>query len=293
MNIDSNFPTKLSGIDDVPEPFRDALEESVSPKESVRLLVYSPAFPAWEESSPELVPATPATKLLPATLLAVVDGRWLVATEEDDRVNIEQSTFADTLFLELTSILLSGELKIYFAAVGTHYAVTIPFNTVREEFYQEAIELISDGIDQKASTGDHYSDSILKVWPLKSRLQVERYRPKGQRLVNATRWGDMSDGFERSLCPGGALLVTERQLVSIQEQKISPCQRAADLQNLGGIITYFPRLRLLDFHISYHGQFGVLALLIHAAHGSEKWEIVFPSDREKAVLNTMQRALIK
>jgi len=35
----------------------------------------------------------------------------------------------------------------------------------------------------------------------------------------------------------------------------------------------------------------VLTLLIHAAHGSEKLEIVFPSDREKAVQKTIQFAL--
>lgn len=216
-----------------------------------------------------------------------------MATDQEDGVNIAESSFADTLLLELTSLLLSGELKIYFASVGTRYAATIPFNTVREALYQTAIGLILDSIDHKESTGDYHSSSMLKTWPLKFHLEADRYRPKSQRLITAMRWNSIESGFERALCPAGALLVTERQLISILEQETSPRQLPGDPYKFGGIITYFPLLRLSDFHISHHEHFGVLALLVNAAHGSEKLEIVFPSDREKAVLRTMQWALVK
>jgi hypothetical protein len=293
MDIDNLFPTKLLAVDDVPDPLRGALKDSISPKERVRLLIYSPVFSTREEFPLEPSAVRPANILLPATLLAVTDSRWLVATEKEDDINIEGSSFADTLFLELTSILLSGQLKIYFAAVGTHYVAMIPFNTVREELYREAIGLILDGIDNKEHTDTDQNGSLLKAWPLKFRLEAARYLPKGQRLITATRWIGVGDGFERALCPDGALLVTERELVSILEQKALPRQHPGDLHEFGGIITYFPLVRLSDFHISHHGRFGMLALLINAAHGSEKLEIVFPSDREKAVLRTMQWTLRK
>lgn len=291
MDIDKNFPTKLTNVDDVPRPFRDALNDRVSSKEHVESLIYSPAFATLENLPEGLTPITPDRILAPASLLAVLGDRWLIATEEEDGIKVEQSSFADTLFIELTSILLSGELKIYFAAVGTYYASTLSFNTVGEEVYREAIGLILDGIDQAKSTGYDHNDSILRTWPLKFRLEAERYCPKGQRLTTATRWTSFNGELDHALSPSGALLVTERELVFISEQKAFPRQHAGDLHKFGGIITYFPLIRLSDFHISHHGHFGVLALLINAPHGSEKLEIAFPSDREKAVLKSMQLAL--
>ena len=291
MGIDKNFPTKLTCFDDVPEPFRSALKDRISPEEHVQSLIYSPVFSTLENLPTDSTPIAPGRILAPASLLAVLKDRWLVATEEVDGIKVDESSFAETLFLELTSILLSGELKVYFAAVGTYYVATLPFNTVGEEVYREAIGLVLDGIDQTKSTSYDDNRSLLLSWPLKFRLEGERYCPKGQRLTTATRWTSLNNEFDDALCPSGALLITERELVFISEQKVFPRQHAGDLHKFGGIITYFPLIRLSDFNISHHGNFGVLALLIIAAHGSEKLEIVFPSDREKAVQKTMQLAL--
>src|ERR1700758_2105530 len=135
MDIDKNFPTKLTNVDDVPRRFRDALKDRISRKEHVQSLIYSPAFSTLENLPTGSIPATPRRILAPASFLAVLDDRWLVATEEEDGIRVEESSFADTLFLELTSILLSGELKIYFAAVGTHYVFTFFFHTIREKIF--------------------------------------------------------------------------------------------------------------------------------------------------------------
>jgi len=134
MEIDTRFPTKLSAISDAPEPFRSALVEILPPKEPVCLLVHAPAFSSAAEKSP-------------ATLLAVTSNGWLVVAEtENGGSTTEKSNFSDTLFLELTSALLLGQLKIYFAAVGTSYSATIKFDTVGEEFYREAIDLLLAGM---------------------------------------------------------------------------------------------------------------------------------------------------
>jgi hypothetical protein len=290
MHIDNNFPTKLFAVDDVPEPFRGALQEHLSPSEQV-VLIYSPAFSALENLPGEPAPVNVGKMLIPASVLAVTDDRWLVVTEEEGGVTVEQSSFRDTLFLELTSVLLSGELKIYYASVNRHYVAAVQFNTVHEEFYREAIALVLDGIDQKESTSyDHFAP-VLSTWPLKYRLEAERYRPKGQRLIKATRWTSVDSELNGALCPSGALLITEGELVAISEQKALPRQQPGDLHKFGGIITYCPLLRLSDFHISRHGHFSVLTLLIQAPHGSDKLKIVFPADREKAVFKTMQCAL--
>ena len=283
MEIDSRFPTKLDSVSDAPEPLRSAVAENCPSPKSVRLLVHAPAFSADEGS--------------PATVLAVTDSCWLVASEnEEGGASVEKSNFSDTLFLELTSRLLSGRLRICFATVGTSYPAAIMFDTVGEELYREAIDLMLDGIDQTvAPSTENVGDavSIPETWPLKFRTEAERYRPKGQRLLAATHWPAIFDGFERELAPAGALLVTERELVLISEENASPRQHSGDLHEFGGIITYFPLVRLADFHVSHHERFGVLALEVHATHGGEKLEIIFPSDRERAVSEAMNRRALR
>jgi hypothetical protein len=283
MNIDTRFPTKLGAIHDAPEQFHNVLVDNFSSKESVRLLVHAPTFSTMNERSA-------------ATVLAVTDTGWLVASaNEDGSVSLEKSTFSETLFLELTSILLFGQLKIYFATVGTTYSASIRFDTVGEEFYREAIDLMVDGIDPlpaAPANNDRDSASISEAWPIQFRNEAQRYRPKDQRLLAATQWPAVIGGFQRELSPGGALLVTTRELVLISEEKASPRQHAGDLHKFGGIITYFPLTRLADFHLSHHERFEVLALEVHAMHGGEKLETIFPSDHEKAVSKAMEQALI-
>src|SRR5258705_13537390 len=60
----------------------------------------------------------------------------------------------------------------------------------------------------------------------------------------------------------------------------------------GGIVTFVPRVRLRDFHVSHQENFGVLALQVHATHGGEKLEVNFPPDKEKAVSKAMEQMLL-
>jgi len=283
MEIDTRFPTKLDAISDAPEPLRSALLESFPSEKSVRLSIHAPAFSTVDEKTP-------------ATVLAVTNDGWLVASEtEDGGASVEKSGFSETLFLELTSILLFGQFRICFATVGAAYSATVRFDTVGEEFYREAIDLILKSVDQPRAPSvqnDRNAASIFETWPMKFRTEAERYWPKGQRLSAAIQWSAIFDGFQRELAPAGALLVTERELVLISEEKQSPRQHAGDVHQFGGIITYFPLARLADFHVSHHERFGVLALQVHAAHGGEKLEIIFPSDDEKTVSKAMEQVVV-
>jgi hypothetical protein len=290
MEIDTRFPTKLQAISDAPEPLRSALVESLPSGEQVRLLVHAPALTMGDQSSP-------------ATVLAVTNHGWLVAseTEEGGGATLEKSAFGNTLLLELTSILLFGQLKISFAAVSTSYAVTIMFETVEDELYREAIGLILAGIDP-ALTGaagrDQSEASMFEAWPMKIRNEAQRFSPKGQRFLAAIQWPAIYGGHEQQLAPHGALLITERELVAISEQKDSSPESALEAisakepkEKFGGIITFVPRVRLLDFHVSHQDGFDVLALELHAAHGGQRLEIIFPSDEEQAVRKAMEQML--
>jgi hypothetical protein len=250
----------------------------------VRLLLHAPAF------------STAAVKS-PATLLAVTSNGWFLTSEtQEGGASVENCKFADTLILELTSILLLGQLKIYFAAVGTAYSTTISFNTVGEEHYREAIDFMLAGVDPTLAPGqaeDRDGGSLLENWPVKFRDEARRYWPKGQRLLTAIYWPAIMSGFQRELAPAGALLITEREFVFISEEKRSPRQLKDAVYEFGGIITFFPRVRLTDFHVSHHDRFGVLALQVHSTHGGEKLEILFPSDEERTLSNVIERVLFE
>ncbi len=103
IKIDTRFATKLNAISDAPEPLRSALVESFASEKSIRLLVHAPSFSTVGEKTP-------------ATVIAVMNDRWLVASEtEEGGASVEKADFSKTLFLELTFILLFGQLRIYFA----------------------------------------------------------------------------------------------------------------------------------------------------------------------------------
>src|SRR6202047_168778 len=309
MKIDTRFPTKLDTVSDAPEPLRSELAKGLPSKEPVRLLVHAPAFPTGDEKSP-------------ATLLAVTNNGWLVASEtEDGGAALVKSDFSNTLFFELTSILLLGQLIISFSEVGKAHSVTINFERVEDEFYHQAIDLMLAGIDPARTAvaeKDRNQTSMFEAWPMKFRNEAQRYWPRGQRLLAAIQW----PANQRQLAPAGALLMTERELVLLSEGKKSSAELSpvassgeepketpstpvppkavnpAETPSVPGnvyefaeIITFVPRVRLADFQMS-HQESGVLTLQLRASQGGEKLEITFPSDHENAVLKGMGQLLL-
>jgi|HubBroStandDraft_6_1064221.scaffolds.fasta_scaffold164226_2 hypothetical protein len=308
MKIDPRFPTKLDTVSDAPEPLRSELVKGLHSNDPVRLLVHAPAFPTGDEKSP-------------ATLLAVTNNGWLVASEtEDGGAALVRSDFSNTLFFELTSILLLGQLIISFSEEGKAHSVTITFERVEDEFYHKAIDLMLAGIDpaRTAIAGeDRNETSMFEAWPLKFRNEAQRYWPRGQRMLTAVQW----PANPRQLAPAGALLMTERELVLISEGKkssaeFSPVASSAEepqetlatpmppkavnptdtpsvpgnVYEFADIIIFVPRVRLADFQVS-HQENGLLTLQLRASQGEEKLEITFPSDHKDAVLKGIEQMM--
>jgi hypothetical protein len=219
MEIDTTFPTKLDTVSDAPEPLRSALVESLPADEPVRLLVHSPSFPTGDEKSP-------------ATVLAVTNSGWLVASEtEDGGATLEKSQFSEILFLELRSILLLGRLRISFAAVDSPSSITIKFEGVGDELYHEAIDLILSGVDPAPNTfteNDRNEASMFENWPMKFRNEARHYWPRGQRLLAALRWPAVYGQSKRETAPAGALLVTGRELVLISDEINSSTETSSE-----------------------------------------------------------------
>jgi hypothetical protein len=308
MKIDARFPTKLESLSDAPEPLRTALEKSLPAKAAVRLLVHAPAFLSGDEKSP-------------ATLLAVTNQGWLVAAQaEEGGVALVKSDFSNTLFFELTSILLLGQLIISFSEAGQAHSVTINFERVEDQFYHQAIDLMLASIDpaRPAMTEkDRNETSMFEAWPMKFQSEAQRYWPRGQQLLAAIQW----PADQRQLAPAGALLMTERELVLISEGKksaaeLSPVSSSgedskerppapilaktvnptetpsvpANVYEFAEIITFVPRVRLASFQVSDQEN-AVLTLQLQASEGGERLEIPFPPDHEKAVRHGMEQLM--
>jgi hypothetical protein len=308
MKIDTRFPTKLDVVSEAPEPLRSELLRSLPSNEPVRLLVHAPAFPTGDEASP-------------ATLLAVTNDGWLVASAtEDGGTVLIKSDFSNTLFFELTSILLLGQLIITYSEVGNAHSVTINFERVEDEFYHQAIDLMLAGIDPLRTPiagKDPNETAMFEAWPMKFRNEAQRYWPKGQRMLAAIQWA----ADPQQLATAGALLMTERELVLISEGKksaaeLSPENSPAEepkempatpqpskavnpsetpsvpgnVYQFADIITFVPRVRLADFQVS-HQENGVLALLLRGSQGEQKLEISFPPGYEDAVLKGMEQMM--
>jgi hypothetical protein len=282
MKIDKSFAGKANSVDEAPDLFRQSLLENIGPDEAVSLLVYSPVFKS-------------AGRRFDATVLVITSERWLMlAEEENGNVAVRGASFEDTLLIELTEILLFGQMKIDFASNGKPFSSVLQFDLVDEEMYREAGHLILDAIEGSTplANDESFRSAVRYVsgWPLKFRHGVLKFIPKGRRLQFATHWPALTGGFRRELAPAAALALTERELFLISEDKASGWFPRRKAPKYGYVVTYFPRARLAQHRISREAKFALLELETHATHGSEALQIMLPLQHESEVAECMDNA---
>lgn len=279
MSSVEEFPARVERLEDLSVPFREALSKRVHEGEPIIDLMFSPAFRAGKFSSL-------------ASALCTTETRWFVVlSQEDGSITVETASYESTLLLELTIILLYGQLKIDFVIDGQVRSTAIQFNTVMKDEYCEILQNILDRIDNnidKTSSSWRGSD-ILRQWPIKFRNVSNIYAPRNSRLIDGIQWSDIYGGFHRQLAPAAALLLTDRHLVIIEEEKPSGWFQKAR-SHYGEIITYFPLDRLASFQINEHSRFDILEIVGHEGHGSERLEVMLPRDQKEGVTRLMKEA---
>jgi len=282
MKIDRSFAGRATSVDEAPEPFRQSLREQIKPYEAVSLLGYSPVFKS-------------AGRRFDATVLAITNERWLMlAEEENGNVKVSGASFNDTLLVELTEILLFGQMKIDFVSNEKPCTSALQFDVVEEEMYREAAHLILDAVEgvTPLTNGESFRSAVQYVsdWPLKFRHGVLKFMPKGRQLIFATHWPALTGGFRRELAPAAALALTERELFLISEDKASGWFSRRKAPKYGYIVTYFPRVRLAQHRISRQAKFALLELETHGSHGGEVVQIMLPLQYESEVVECMEHA---
>jgi hypothetical protein len=159
--------------------------------------------------------------------------------------------------------------------------------------YSDAVQYILDAIDGReniAMTSEQNRGEIFSGWPLKFRNFSIIYAPKNSQLLDGVCWKEIRGGFGRELAPAAAVLVTDRHIVVIAEEKNSRWFQLRHHAKYGAIITYFPLNRLAEFRIEPHPRFCNLELHGYEGHGGEWLDIIFPPDNEKAVSRVMREA---
>jgi hypothetical protein len=219
MGTDEIYSEELETAS-VQEPFRTALLGALKDRERTRKLLYSPAFSTLGFTAP-------------ASLLAITDERWLVILEEDSEPHIADATFDDTLLLELSMILLNGQLKLDYVKEGASLAVAVHLDVVSKGNYFEAVESLLAGMEAR---------------PVRTpEIKRAEYLPRGGRLSSAVYWETIYGGFDREIAPAGALICTERELVVVTEEKAPMWQsREESHDKYGEVISTVKSLRI--FH---------------------------------------------
>ena len=281
MSSADGFPSCIKHLEDVPPPFREALSNCVGESESVIDLMFSPAFRAGRFSTL-------------ASVLCVTDSRWLVVLlQGDGSVTVDTASYETTLLLELTLILLYGQLKMDFVCNGQVRSTALHFNTVMKDDYCKVLQNILDKIDNNLEgkvESNWRGSKVLREWPLKFRNVSNIYAPRGSRLLDGVQWGEIYGGFHRQLAPAAALLLTDRHIIIVAEEKPSGWFQFRERSHYGEIITYFPLDRLASFRISEHPRFDILEIVGHEGHGSETLEILLPHERADAVKRLLKEA---
>jgi hypothetical protein len=281
MGSVEQFAACAKRITELSSPFREALTERVSETEDLKYLIFSPAF------------GTAKFRTL-ASVLCVTDRRWLIVLCEDDgSTAVAECSYGSTLLVELTLILLYGQLKFHFVQDSEAKSTALHFNTVMQDMYSDAIQYVLDAIDGQekvAISARRGGSAIFGGWPLKFRNFSIIYLPKKSQLSDGVCWKEIRGGFGRELAPAAAVLVTNRHIIVIAEEKTSRWFQFRHRAKYGATITYFPVNRLAEFRIEAHPRFCILELYGYEGHGGERLDIIFPPDKQEAVSRVMGKA---
>jgi len=275
-----SLPSMPKSCEDVPAPLQVVIGRELQSKEIVHHLVFSPEFKAGKFRPLESV-------------FCVTDRRWLaVLRRPDGNISLESAPFEHTLLIALTIVLLHGGLQIEFAEGGQSRSMVLHFTTVMERLYSTAIRDLLDGIDDAHSPGtllDPNSRLMLQDWPLKFQNYAVIYMPRGSPLITAVHWDTLRGAFGRETAPSAALLLTDRHLVVIAEEKSFHRFGFRRDAKYGGIISYIPRRRLVRYDITEQRRARSLILELRIRDTTEKLELLFPTEKCTEVLRLVQQ----
>lgn len=278
------FASKLNSVDEAPEPLCGAMRAVIKPGDNIRSLILGPAFNSLGRTSI-------------ATLLAVLDQEWIVVSGmEQNQPRVDRARFADMLLVELTIVLLSGRLKFDYAADGGTRSAVMEFNTVMEPLYKATAWLVLNGIEGVANpttVADGHLNELLDGAPMKFCSAAHEFRPPSQLVIALHHWPAVMEKrrlwFQRELAPEAMLMLTERELIFIAEEKTRSRTRIGRTSKYGYVVTCCPLSRLENWQIEADEKMAILHLSVRAPQAGEALRVELPRGEEHHVAALMRR----
>jgi|GEM_PF-4306497 len=226
------FSESVASVTDLPEPLSAALQaELADERDSVRLIIHSPAFSTVDQSSPE-------------NAFALTDRRWVMAAHTDAGVQTHSAPFAAAAVVELTMILLGGQLRI--ASVAGAASCAISFNMVSLDLFREALFMVLASARAADASGSQAATSSLDSLSFKFRTALGEQAPPGETVQAVCSWEREVPPlawlmFRRPAAPAGMLAVTGHSLIIITDPYVSKGKQAKGESPHGKIATYLLR----------------------------------------------------
>ena len=110
-------------------------------------------------------------------------------------------------------------------------------------------------------------------------------------MLEAIHWLAVHGRFARELAPAAALLLTDRAVLLVSEERATWWTRFGNRTKYGDITTYLPLRRLRGFSVSQQERFHILRLQVGATRGQQTLEVPFPPETGPAASQLMDRAM--
>lgn len=287
------FSFQLKDRNDIREPFHAALG---------KLLSAAAAEPVMMVFTPSLETSEGVTA---PSLLVLENDRWhLLVENEKHGVTTTSSLIDRTVLVEMTVVLLLGRLKFDYATKRDVKSVVIEFNTVMEHLYHAAAEYLLGAMKGRppAAPVERQPDlELLHSVPLKFRNSILRFAPPAEHLLSLAYWPaivvEKNGLIEKELSPESALVLCERELLLVSEERLIPSDRPAHRFSIGlvnkhGSIAVHGLLsRLSEFRFGGIGSAVSLDLLFHVEPVMEIISLVMPAEQKAPVVEILRHAL--
>ncbi|WP_374513835.1 hypothetical protein [Niveibacterium sp.] len=246
-------------------------------------LIYTPSFSCLGVSS------------LPS-VLALTDLGWhLLEREHDGALRGSGARHAQTLWFELSNVLLLGRLRIAYAVDGATAHATIEFNTVMNALYVEAIyRLLRAAPDEPVAedAGLSVSFAQLEALPYKFRSALMDFTPPGEALTALHAWPTthrrIALWWKREVAPAGVIALTARTLLLVRDETVPAALRRGTAR-YGKLAHFMVRSGELEAQIAASNGIANMRFRVHRGSDTAALQVDVPRSSEAALRSLLAR----
>ncbi|GAA5180622.1 hypothetical protein GCM10025771_25570 [Niveibacterium umoris] len=248
------FPESLDSINEVAEPFRSLMAKRFAQEGAPRAIIHTPRFETYGLSVPE------------NTLAIGSDFWWVAFANGESGVVAREASFAKTRVIELSQLLLHGELRL--DAGEAESSCVVAFNMVGADLFRAVVHEILAGLPANPAANVGFGTTLKAdpALPFKLRSAMQESMPATDPVRGLASWPEVTGKAGRPPVPAGLLATSDRYLCIILDA-LPPRsgQPPAGLNAWGKVVTFVNRAFPLAWTLLAVEQGSELCLLV--GHG--------------------------